>query len=133
MTDCIFCRIINNEIPARKVCEDDFTVAFYDANPASPLHILIVPRDHVSTLNDISDEDQIFSRMGMAARKIARELGVADSGYRFFVNVNRGGGQVVFHLHAHLIAGNDLGTWIINGAIACSILRRKLVGLFRRK
>jgi len=133
MTRCIFCEIIAGKLPARKVYEDELSVAFWDARPASPIHILIVPKLHVPTLNDIPDHDPLLSHLGCVARKIAMELGVADSGYRLFINVNRGGGQVVFHLHAHLVAGNDVGTFFIHAAIAGSVLWRKLIGLFRGK
>lgn len=102
--DCIFCRIARREAPADIVYEDDLVVCFWDQNPARPIHILIVPREHISTLNDIPRENNILAHIGQVAREIAEQFGVADSGYRFFVNVNRGGGQVIFHLHAHVIA-----------------------------
>jgi histidine triad (HIT) family protein len=132
MDDCVFCKISDGKLPAKIVFEDDRIVAFWDANPASPVHILIVPRKHVPTLNDIPEGDPILGDMAMVARKIARDLGVAESGYRFFINVNRGGGQVVFHLHAHVIAGNDFGTLFIQLAIAFSIAWRKLLRLIGR-
>lgn len=133
VNDCVFCKIIRGEIPAEKVYEDKSVVAFHDAYPASPIHILIVPRLHVPTFNDISEEDPILTHMGEVARKIARDLGVAESGYRFFVNVNRGGGQVVFHLHAHIVAGNDFSTLVIKAAIGFAILWRRLLRLVRKK
>jgi histidine triad (HIT) family protein len=133
MNDCVFCNIIEGKIPADKVYEDELVVAFHDAYPASPVHVLIVPRRHVPTFNDIPDEDPILMHMGQVARKIARDLGVAESGYRFFVNVNRGGGQVVFHLHAHIVAGNDFGTLLIKGAIGLAILWRRLARLAHKK
>jgi histidine triad (HIT) family protein len=133
MNDCVFCNIIEGKIPADKVYEDELVVAFHDAYPASPVHVLIVPRRHVPTFNDIPDEDPILTHMGQVARKIARDLGVAESGYRFFVNVNRGGGQVVFHLHAHIVAGNDFGTLLIKGAIGLAILWRRLARLAHKK
>lgn len=131
MTDCVFCKIVEGTLPSRKIYEDELVVAFWDANPAAPIHILIVPRQHIPTLNDLPEDDRLFSHIGRVARKIAADLGVADSGYRFFVNVNRGGGQVVFHLHAHLIAGKDLGTIFFGVAVGFSILWRKLVSLVR--
>ncbi len=133
MNDCVFCGIIQGKIPAKKVFEDELVVAFHDAYPTSPIHILIVPRRHVPTFNDIPEEDPILTHMGQVARKIAKDLGVAESGYRFFVNVNRGGGQVVFHLHAHIVAGNDFGTLLIKVAIGGAILWRRLVRLVRNK
>lgn len=102
--DCIFCQIINGEKPAKMVYEDDLLVAFHDANPVAPLHVLIVPRTHIPTLNDVSEEDTILAHMGQVATKIAEQFGVAQKGYRFFINVNRGGGQVIFHLHAHVVS-----------------------------
>ena len=133
MNDCVFCDIIEGKMPADKVYEDELVVAFHDAYPASPVHILIVPRRHVPTFNDIPEGDPILTHIGGVARKIAKDIGVAESGYRFFVNVNRGGGQVVFHLHAHLVAGNDLGTLLIKGAVGLAILWRRLVRLAHKK
>jgi len=115
------------KVSAEKVYEDDLVVAFEDANPVAPIHILIVPRDHVPTLNDLPEDDQILSYMGRVARKIAQQYGVADSGYHFFINVNREGGQVVFHLHAHLVAGGRLSEYLVALAVGISILWRKLV------
>jgi histidine triad (HIT) family protein len=128
MSDCVFCNIISGKKAAEIVYEDDLVVAFKDAYPAAPVHILIVPRRHLPTFNDIPDGDMILEHMGRIARKIARDMGVAESGYRFFINVNRGGGQVVFHLHSHLVAGKDLGMLFIKLAVGLSILWRKLVG-----
>jgi len=132
MADCIFCDIVSGKIPARKVFEDDDVVAFRDANPAAPIHILVVPRTHIPTLNDVPEGDPLVCHMADVARKIARDLGIAESGYRFFINVNREGGQVIFHLHAHVVAGYDVGTFFIHTGIAASILWRKLLGLFSR-
>lgn len=101
---CPFCDIINGKIPAEKVHEDELCVAFWDAKPARPIHILIVPREHIPTLNDIPPDNCILAHVGRVAAKIAEDFGVAESGYRVFINVNRGGGQVVFHLHVHLLA-----------------------------
>lgn len=131
MTDCIFCNIIDGRLPAEKVYEDERAVAFHDANRAAPLHILIVPRRHVPTLNDVPDDDDILTHLGTVARRVAHDRGVAQSGYRFFINVNRGGGQVVFHLHAHLTAGNDFGTKLIMAAVALSVGWRKLINWIR--
>jgi histidine triad (HIT) family protein len=108
--DCVFCNIVNGKLPADKVYEDDLVVGFWDANPAAAVHILIVPRNHIPTLNDIKPEDHILSHVGQAARSIAENFGVAQTGYRLFINVNRGGGQVIFHLHAHLIAKKRPGS-----------------------
>jgi histidine triad (HIT) family protein len=130
---CIFCGIIEGKRPADKVYEDESVVAFRDANPASPIHILIVPRRHFATLNDVPEGDRLVAHMTEVARKIARDHGVADTGYRFIINVNRGGGQVVFHLHAHLVAGSDFGTVFIKMGIALAVLSRKVFGAFGGK
>jgi histidine triad (HIT) family protein len=86
------------------VYEDERVVCFHDARPAAPLHVLIVPRSHIPTLNDVDPDSGLLSHMGRAAVVIAEKFGVKDAGYRFFFNVNQGGGQVVFHLHAHVIS-----------------------------
>lgn len=130
-SECIFCKIVEGKHPSQKVYEDELAMAFWDTNPTSPIHILIVPKRHIRTLNDITEEDTLLCRLGLVAQRIAKDLGVAESGYRFFINVNRGGGQRVFHLHAHLIAGNDLGTFFIKVAIGGAILWRKLVSLVK--
>jgi histidine triad (HIT) family protein len=132
MNDCVFCKIIAGTLPARKVYEDDQVVAFEDARPAAPIHILVVPRQHIPTLNDVPDGDPLIAHMAQVARKIARDRGVAESGYRFFFNVNRGGGQVVFHLHAHVVAGWNLGVFFIHAGVALAIIWNHLVGLVRR-
>jgi histidine triad (HIT) family protein len=102
--DCIFCRIVQGKAAADKVYEDGLVVCFWDAKPVRPVHILIVPRRHIPTLNDVGPDDEIIAHMSRVAVKVAEQFEVAESGYRIFVNVNRGGGQVVFHLHMHLIA-----------------------------
>jgi histidine triad (HIT) family protein len=108
-SNCVFCNIVNGKVPSDRVYEDDLVVGFWDANPAAAIHILIVPRKHIPTLNDVKPEDHILCHVGQVARKIAEDFGVAESGYRLMINVNRGGGQVIFHLHAHLIAKNRPG------------------------
>jgi histidine triad (HIT) family protein len=108
--DCVFCNIVNGKLPADKVYEDDLVVGFWDANPVAAVHILIVPRKHIATLNDVKPEDHILCHVGQVASRIAEDFGVAQTGYRLFINVNRGGGQVIFHLHAHLIAKKRPGS-----------------------
>ena len=103
-TNCVFCQIVSGELPAEKVYEDEYVVAFWDANPVAAIHILIVPREHIPTLNDVPAGNNILSHVGQAARRVAEHFGVAQSGYRVFINVNRGGGQFIFHLHAHVIS-----------------------------
>jgi len=103
-TDCVFCRTAQGRESASMVYEDEVVVAFWDARPAAKIHILIVPREHVPTLNDVREDSNILSHIGQVAVKIAKEFGVAQHGYRLILNVNRGGGQVIFHLHAHLVS-----------------------------
>jgi histidine triad (HIT) family protein len=107
--DCLFCRIVRREIPATVVFEDDHVVAFRDINPQAPTHIVVVPREHVASLNDTADA-ALIGRLSLAAAKIARTEGVAESGYRTVVNTNRDAGQTVFHIHLHLLGGRHL-TW----------------------
>lgn len=107
--DCIFCKIANGTIPAEKLLDDDHLVAFKDINPAAPVHILIVPKKHIATLNDAQDA-MLLGRMLIAARDLAKKHGVSEEGYRTIVNCNRGAGQEVFHLHMHLMGGRRLGS-----------------------
>lgn len=106
MNDCIFCRIATGEIPADKVYEDDTVVAFRDLNPQAPTHVLVIPRRHIATLNDLDDAGEaVVGRMVGAARRIAAAEGLADAGYRTVMNCNEAGGQTVFHIHLHLLGG----------------------------
>lgn len=106
MDNCIFCKIAAGEIPADKVYEDDTVVAFRDLNPQAPVHILVIPRKHIATLNDLTPADEaIIGRLYGAAREIAAAEGFAESGYRTVINCNEAGGQTVFHIHLHLLAG----------------------------
>ena len=110
MEDCIFCKIVAGEIPADKVYEDDAVVAFRDLKPQAPIHLLVIPRKHIATLNDLTPEDEVLvGRMYRAARAIAIDLDVAESGYRTVVNCNKAAGQVVFHVHMHFLAGRRMG------------------------
>ncbi len=107
--DCLFCKVANNEIPADLVYEDDKVLAFTDINPQAPLHMLIIPRKHISTINDATTEDQqLLGHMLLTAAKIAKENKVDESGYRLIVNCNEQGGQSVFHIHLHILAGRQL-------------------------
>ena len=112
--DCIFCRIVRGEIPARKVYEDEELLAFHDINPAAPMHLLVIPKQHLSTLYDATEEHHhALGSMLMLAGRIAREQGAAD-GFRSIINTGRVGGQEVYHLHLHLIAGpQHLGPMIV--------------------
>lgn len=103
---CIFCQIAEKKAPATIIYEDEHVVAFDDLHPKAPHHKLIIPRKHISTLNDASiDDKELLAHMLLAAQKIAKQLGIADDGYRVLMNVNKGGGQVVFHIHLHLLGG----------------------------
>lgn len=106
----IFSKIIAKEIPANIVYEDDLVLAFKDISPQAPVHILIVPKTEIATVNDVRPEDeQRLGRLFLVAAKIAAEQGIAEGGYRLMVNCNQDGGQEVFHLHMHLLGGRNLG------------------------
>jgi histidine triad (HIT) family protein len=109
MSDTLFSRIIDRELPADIVYEDDEIIAFRDINPQAPVHVLVVPKVAIATVNDIQPEQaQLIGNMVLVAQKIAMDSGIADDGYRLVVNCNRHGCQVVFHLHMHLIGGKQL-------------------------
>jgi histidine triad (HIT) family protein len=104
--DCIFCKIVSGEIPAEKVYEDDLCLAFNDLSPQAPTHLLIIPRVHIDSLDRAdSAEKEMLGHLLLTAADIARQRGFAGSGYRVVINTNRDGGQTVFHLHLHLLAG----------------------------
>jgi histidine triad (HIT) family protein len=103
--DCLFCKISAGRSDTEFLYETDTLVVFKDINPAARIHLLIVPKKHIRSINDLTDEDRsILADLIFAAKHMAAEMGVAQSGYRLFFNVERGGGQVIFHLHMHLIA-----------------------------
>ena len=109
MNDCLFCKIINGEIPSDKVYEDETIYAFKDVNPKAPVHLLIIPKKHYATLNGLPDAEMgIIADIHCVIKKLALEFNVAASGYRVLANVNKEGGQVVFHVHYHLIGGRQL-------------------------
>ena len=104
--NCLFCQIANGETPSEILFENDTLVAFKDINPAAPVHLLFVPKRHIRSINDLTESDRpILSELLMAAKNMAARHGIVESGYRLFINVERGGGQVIFHLHLHLIGG----------------------------
>ncbi len=106
----IFSKIIAKEIPATIVYEDDLVLAFKDISPQTPVHILIVPKKEIATVNDVTAEDEkMLGRLFTVAAKIAAEQGIAKSGYRLMINCNEDGGQEVFHLHMHILGGRNLG------------------------
>ncbi|HIP81786.1 MAG TPA: histidine triad nucleotide-binding protein [Leucothrix mucor] len=109
MTDCLFCKIIAGDIPSDKVYEDDAVYAFKDITPVAPLHILIIPKKHIATLNDLEKQDDaVMGELLLAAKNIAKQEGYADDGYRTVINCGEQAGQTVFHIHLHLLAGRDL-------------------------
>jgi histidine triad (HIT) family protein len=109
MEACLFCRIAKKELPSKLAHEDDQVVAFHDINPQAPVHVLICPRKHIATLNDVSPEDApLLAHMFEVARNLAARLGVAQKGYRTVFNVNAEAGQTIFHLHLHVIGGRRL-------------------------
>ncbi len=109
MQDCIFCKIVNKEIPADVVYEDEDVLAFKDINPQAPFHILLIPKKHIPTFFDMEDGDeQILGRLHKAAVQVARDFGLTESGFRLVSNCREGAGQVVFHIHYHLLAGREL-------------------------
>ncbi|MFV2005305.1 MAG: histidine triad nucleotide-binding protein [Gammaproteobacteria bacterium] len=105
MSDCLFCKIRDGEIQGDIVYDDDDVLAFNDVNPQAPVHVLIIPKKHISTTNDLSDTDEaIMGKLFSVAKTIAAERGVSDDGYRMVVNCNQKAGQSVFHVHMHLLA-----------------------------
>ena len=108
MTECLFCRIVNGDIPAKKVHEDEHVLAFEDLHPHAPTHVLIVPKKHIRGLKEAQAEDaELVGRLHLAAAEIARQRGIED-GYRTVLNVGPKSGQSVFHMHVHLLGGRDL-------------------------
>ncbi len=110
---CVFCKIVNRELPAKIVYEDEKIMAFHDINPQAPIHILIIPKEHIETVNDLEEKHkEIIGHIFLVAKKITEELGVAEKGYRILINCNRDGGQEIYHIHFHLFAGKPLGPMI---------------------
>ena len=106
MSDCIFCKIVAGEIPCNKIYEDDDVLAFHDIHPVAPVHFMIIPKVHVASLVECSEQDQaILGHILLMAPKLAKEQGLT-SGFRTVINTGKGGGQEVFHLHVHVIGGN---------------------------
>jgi histidine triad (HIT) family protein len=107
MTECLFCKIATGEIPATVVKRQDGLLAFKDINPQAPTHLLIIPAQHIGSLNDAKDP-AVLGAMLAFARDLAREAGISERGYRIVVNTNAGGGQTVFHIHLHLLGGRTM-------------------------
>ena len=109
--NCIFCKIISGEIPSKKVYEDETVYAFYDIQPMAPVHVLIVPKVHIASVNEVTSENSaVIGHIYEVAALLAKELGVAESGYRVVSNCGADAGQTVFHLHFHLLGGQPLKT-----------------------
>ena len=109
MTTCIFCKIAEGKIPAEVVYEDDQVLAFRDLNPQAPMHVLVIPRRHISTINDLEPGDaELVGRMYLAARQVAGEAGFETRGYRTVMNCNSEAGQSVYHIHLHVLAGRAM-------------------------
>ena len=110
MENCIFCRIVSGDMASDKVYEDDEILAFNDVNPKAPTHIVVIPKAHIATLNDLDDgHAALVGKLFLAARRMAREQGFAEAGYRTVINCNRLAGQSVFHIHLHVLAGRLMG------------------------
>ena len=104
---CLFCRIVSKEIPAKLVAETDDCVAFRDINPQAPVHVLVIPRRHIASL-DAADDAATVGKMALLAAQIARDEGIAERGYRTVINTNADAGQTVFHIHLHLLGGRQM-------------------------
>ncbi|AZT85407.1 MAG: histidine triad nucleotide-binding protein [Marinobacter sp.] len=110
MSETIFTKIINREIPADILYEDDISLAFSDINPQAPVHFLVIPKKEIATINDLTEADrELVGHLYLVAAKIAREKGVADDGYRVVMNCGENSGQTVFHIHLHVLGGKPLG------------------------
>ena len=108
MDNCLFCNIVAEEIPADIVYEDDSIIAFRDINPQAPVHILIIPKLHISTLNDLKQEHaELIGELILSAKDIAKKEGISDAGYRTGFNCNKAAGQTVYHIHLHLLGGRN--------------------------
>ncbi|MBU1091613.1 histidine triad nucleotide-binding protein [Patescibacteria group bacterium] len=109
MNNCIFCKIINKEIPVNFIYEDDMVVAFNDSKPIAPVHVLIIPKKHIPTIDDLEENDEkLAGRMTMVAQKIARDLNISEKGYKLLIRVRKHGGQEIDHIHLHLLGGAPL-------------------------
>lgn len=111
--DCIFCKIAAGEIPSNKVYEDDQVFAFHDINPQAPVHVLVIPKHHIATLDDLGEADRaVAGHLLERVAHVARLLNIADAGYRTLINCKEDGGQEVFHIHAHIFGGKRLGAMV---------------------
>ena len=109
MNECLFCNMVSGAIPCDKVYENEYVLAFRDIDPKAPTHILIIPKKHITTLNEINENDQdLLGELLLTAKKIAKDEGIDTSGYRTVFNCNSDGGQTVFHIHMHLLGGRPM-------------------------
>ena len=109
MKDCLFCKIIQGDIPSEKIYEDEAVFAFKDINAVAPHHYLIIPKQHIAMINDVEEKDaKVMGNLFVAVKKIAKQQGFAEAGYRTVMNCGEAAGQTVFHVHLHLLAGRDL-------------------------
>ena len=109
MSDDLFLKIVNREIPANIVYETDEILAFRDVNPQAPVHVLIIPKERIATMNDLTEQhEKMVGKLFLAAAEIAQEEGIADEGYRVVMNCNQAGGQAVYHIHLHLLGGRQM-------------------------
>ena len=107
--DCLFCKILDGEIPCDKVYENEHVIVFRDVNPQAPTHVLVIPRNHISTVNDLTEDNKnIVGEMMLAAQHVAKLEGIDEAGYRLIMNCNEGAGQTVFHIHLHVLGGRAL-------------------------
>ncbi|MBN1480968.1 histidine triad nucleotide-binding protein [candidate division KSB1 bacterium] len=107
--NCIFCKIAENKVPARIIYQDDEILAFHDIAPQAPYHVLLIPRKHISTLNDAEESDtEILGKILLRSQLIAAQLGLSESGYRLVMNCNKNGGQSIYHIHCHLLGGRRM-------------------------
>lgn len=109
MSDCLFCKMVAGELQPDVVYESEHVLAFRDINPQAPVHVVVIPKEHIATINDIVPEQaELVGRLYLAAAEVAAQLGMAERGYRTVMNCNRDGGQTVFHLHLHLLGGRAM-------------------------
>jgi len=113
MTECLFCKIAEKKVAAKVLYEDELAMAFEDIHPQAPVHVLVIPKKHIARALDIEEKDNpLVGHLFQVANRIAREKGIAESGFRLMVNCNRDGGQVVYHLHLHLLGGKPIGPMV---------------------
>lgn len=115
MSECIFCKIVDGQLPSNKVFETDNILVFHDIQPAAKEHVLVIPKKHIASLNDVTEEDaSLMAEVILAAKQAAEKLGIAESGYRVINNIGADGGQVVHHIHFHVLGGEKLGQLVGN-------------------